>query len=103
MMRFQIFNCQYARYPVWSKGRCALLVQKHAQRITFKYILIQYIHQRKHFFKKYIKKITKVVTAFAYNVAKFMPKRELIFIHNLAYFRLKNYKKSVNQKIEPHF
>ena len=54
-------------------------------------------------FSKIHKKNKKAVAVFAYNVAKFMPKLTLIFIHNSAYFRLKNYKKSVNQKIKPHF
>ena len=36
-------------------------------------------------------------------IAKFMPKWTLIFIHNYAYFRLKNYKKLLNRKIKLHF
>ena len=54
-------------------------------------------------FSKIHKKNKKAVAVFAYNVANIMPKLTLIFIHNFAYFRLKNYKKSSNQKIKPHF
>ena len=43
--------------------------------------------KQKDLLEKYIKKIIKAVAVFAYNVAKFIPKLILIFMHNFAYFR----------------
>ena len=98
---------QLSRYalPVWSKGSCALLVPKHTQGATVNcqvyvttiHILLQALFYRIH------KKNNKVVAVSLYNVANIMPKRKIIFIHNLAYFRLKNHKKAGNRKIEPYF
>ena len=52
----------------------------------------------------YINRVYSIHQFFTFPfIANIMPKQEIIFIHNFAYFRLKNYKKSLNRKIELHF
>ena len=67
-MRFQIFNCQSACCPLWSKGNCALLVPKHTQGATVNcqvYIIKTYIPLQALFYRIH-KKIIKAVVVFLY-------------------------------------
>ena len=52
----------------------------------------------------YINRVYSIHQKFTFPfIANFMPKQEIIFIHNFAYFRLKNCKKSGNRKIGLYF
>ena len=62
--------------PVWSKGRCALLVPKHTQGATVNcqvYVTIIDILLQAFFYRIH-KKIKSRCRFYIYNVAKFMPK-----------------------------
>lgn len=52
----------------------------------------------------YINRVYSIHQKFTFpSIANIMPKQGIIFIHNFAYFRLKNHKKSGNLKTGLHF
>ena len=79
--------------------QCVFFIYNVANFVPTFYISISNFYQ---FF--YIKRVHSIHQKFPFLfIANIMPKQEIIFIHNFAYFRLKNYKKSANRKIELHF